>query len=172
MKLTMPVPEIYQGHRNTIRSYRVYYIPSKGRYYREVCEADNTIGILRKFLPWLPVKCHYSGKWFLRRNGIWLGAIIPQVKVRYLCHPKYGKAARKESKRLFDASERNCNTCKYLVRTPFKADGSGLQPGVCTSESFDSEHHPYWKGSHSILFSPDDYMGMSCWTERTKGNQQ
>lgn len=171
MKWTMPVPEIYQGHHNTIRSYRVYdRLPRKGWYFLDVFESKKITGISNKLRSWLPVKCHYSGKWFLRRNGVWLGATIPQAKVRYLCHPKYGKAARKESKRLFDASERNCNTCKYLVRTPFKADSSGLQSGVCSSESFDYQHHPYWKGGYLISFAPDDYMGMSCWTERKKDN--
>ena len=169
MKWSLSIPQIYEAQGHTARLYKVYY-GAQHWYYRDVCENDKITGITRAFLSWLPIKCHYSGKWFLRRHGIWLGAIIPQAKVRYLCHPKYGKAARKESKRLFDASERNCNTCKYLIRISFKADGSGLQPGVCASEKFDAQHHPYWKGDHSILFATDDYMGMSCWTERKKDN--
>ena len=171
MKWTIPVPEICEVNRATMRLYRVHYTPlTKDWYYHDVYECNKIGTLIHKFLSWLPVKCHYSGKWFLRRNGIWLGAISPQAKVRYLCHPKYGKAAHKESKRIFDASERNCNTCKYLMRVPFKSDGNGLQPGVCLSVSFDSEHHPYWKGANTILFAPDDYMGMSCWTERKKDN--
>src|SRR5574340_322777 len=163
MKWHVPVPEICEINGIMMRSYR-----TKCGYFHDVYENKKITGIPHKFLSWLPVKCHYSGTWFLRRNGIWLGAIIPQVKVRYLCHPKYGVLARKQSKLLLDAFERNCNTCKYLVRIPFKSDGSRLQPGICTSKSFDYEHHPYWKGSHTILFPPDDYMGMSCWTERKK----
>ena len=120
---------------------------------------------------WLPKKCHYSGRWFVRRYGVWLGAVMPQVHAKYLCHPIYGKPAYILSKQFFNESERNCNTCRYLQRPSFHRNEyhlSGLMPGICQSIDFDANAHPYYQNNKFFLFPPEDFMGMKCWESREK----
>jgi hypothetical protein len=78
-------------------------------------------------------QCPYTNTQFKAKDGIVLGAIIPEVNHSYLCHPN-ATSARKQSKILFDISEANCNTCIHLQRIPHKNRDS--MKGYCNSESF------------------------------------
>lgn len=102
------------------------------------------------------VKCRYTDKTISSLEGIYIGAIVPQVNGTYFCD-KNAMSAFKEEKRLFDESEANCNTCKHLERIPHKKQSpSTIMTGICI-------HTPY---RIEVKFHPDDWMGMKCWEAR------
>lgn len=104
-------------------------------------------------------RCHYSNAWVERRDAIFLPGVLPHVKIQYLCHPM-GKFPRKQSVRRFHENEQNCNTCRYLTRTPFdKSRAHGLFPGLCHNEA---RIPLYPRGGEHIMFAPDDCMLQSC----------
>ena len=108
------------------------------------------------------VVCHYTGALIPRIEAIILGAVIPQTPISYLCHP-LARDTRKQSVRCFQDYEQNCNTCKHLIRVPFKKDTSGLQPGQC----FNEQRQPlYPREGNNILFAPDDCMLQPCYEGR------
>lgn len=110
--------------------------------------------------------CHYTNMIFTRKDGIVVGGVIPQAKIAYLCHP-LGSVARKESVKLFNEYEQNCNTCKYLERIKFDKNeyksASGLMPGKCLSQN---SKPLYKREGNSILFAPDDCMIQECYESR------
>lgn len=104
-------------------------------------------------------KCHYSNKIFKAKDGIVLGAVIPQTKNSYLCHPE-ANSDRLYSVKLFNEFERNCNTCKHLKRI---SSGNILFHGDCDQSKI---NHPYIQEDNTFKFHPDDYMGMECYEPR------
>ena len=129
--------------------------------------------------------CPYTGKLVWISKAFLVGAILPQCDSIYVCADGY-LPFYKESRRLFNESERNCNTCKFLIRVPFKNDNSGLQPGKCSKPNNDLSSHPYFHGKSSeplseaalrlfelitadgsdFYFAPDDCMNMTCYEQR------
>lgn len=110
--------------------------------------------------------CHYTGALIQRNEGIVLGAVVPQVNVSYLCHP-LAVDARKREVLLFQVSEQNCNTCRYLKRVKFERSywkQSGLMPGECLNEA---RQPLYPREGNSILFAPDDCMLQPCHEQRS-----
>lgn len=95
--------------------------------------------------------CPYTGALFERRDGIVLGSVIPQVASSQLCHPLAAEA-RRRSVVLFNEHERNCNTCRHLVRAQHPRDPFGFLYGSCK------------EGDR--MFHPDDWMGMFCYESR------
>jgi hypothetical protein len=92
--------------------------------------------------------CQYTGGVVSCDNFIFIGAVIPQVSGSYVCSPGAGEAFRL-SKKTFDESEANCNTCKNLTRLPHTGR---IMRGLCNGEE--------------IAFHPEDYMGKKCWSVR------
>lgn len=101
--------------------------------------------------------CQFTGLAVIYGEHILLGAVVPNTKGVYVCHPS-AVVAWKASKRVFDSVDRNCNTCAHLVRVKFdKQPPAALHSGVCSN-------HPYLP---IIKFHPDDSMNMSCWKSRS-----
>lgn len=100
--------------------------------------------------------CQYTGLKVSREDAIFLGACTPQVNGTYVCHSTALPAFRK-SKRMFDESEANCNTCKHLVRVKHEPRKDGQLRGTC-------------KNNTDLLFHPDDFMGMNCYEQRLEKN--
>ena len=96
--------------------------------------------------------CQYTGLKVSREEAIFLGPCVPQVNGTYVCHPT-ALPFFKKSKRLFDESEANCNTCKHLVRVKHEPRKSGMLEGACHTNP-------------KLLFHPDDFMGMNCYEQR------
>ena len=98
--------------------------------------------------------CRYSKKNVSFKDSIFIGAILPQVKGSFVCHPD-GLKFYKEEKDIFNEFEANCNTCKNLTRTPFKKQHpANPMTAICSLKK------------ESITFHPDDHMGMECWEKR------
>jgi len=96
--------------------------------------------------------CQYTQlpvKW---DEAIFLGPCVPQVSGTYVCHPS-ATPAHKQSKRLFDEHEANCNTCKHLVRKQHNKRKDGQLLGQCHK-------------NNDLLFHPEDHMGMVCYEQR------
>ncbi len=98
--------------------------------------------------------CQYTNKPVAVDAMIFIGPCVPQVTGTYVCHPD-ARDAYKESKRLFDESEANCNTCRHLVRAKHAPRKDGRLKGSCHVNP-------------SIAFHPEDWMGMPCYEQRTK----
>ena len=96
-------------------------------------------------------KCHWTGERVHSSEVKWLPPIIQQVRGVYASHPTLGQDARKESLKLFQEFEANCNTCSHLVRTH---NDKLFQYGVCT------------KKKEKIRFCSGDCMGMECYEGR------
>lgn len=114
--------------------------------------------------------CQYTGALIVRRESITLGPVVPQAPCSYVCHPLAGDA-RKRSKRLFDATEQNCNTCRHLERVPHSKNNAGLLYGRCQNPARDVAGHPYADREQDGVFpfAPDDWMGMACYERRDNG---
>lgn len=85
-------------------------------------------------------KCYYTGKEISESEVIWVGSILPNVKVKLPCAPGY-EPHRKESIKLFHESERNCNTCKHLQRVKHEKNSAGFLFGDCKKGC--GENNPY-----------------------------
>ena len=108
---------------------------------------------------------HYSGELVWPEEARYFGPIIPQAGACYVDGPG-GAAARKASLVLFHESEANCNTCRFLVRLPFKR-GATVMPGRCTNSRASFSAHPYPPDAQGVMrFAPDDWQGMPCWQAR------
>lgn len=101
-------------------------------------------------------ECQYTGLKVSLKDAIFLGACTPQVNSTYVCHPTALLSFRK-SKRIFDESEANCNTCKHLVRVKHEPRKDKQLQGSC-------------KNHTDLLFHPDDFMGMNCYEQRLEKN--
>lgn len=112
-------------------------------------------------------ECHYTRTIVKESEVIWVGAIIPNVKYKYACTAGY-EPFRKESVKLFNESEQNCNTCKNLIRIKHKKSNSGLLYGKCSKHDITETNHPYQHllDDGIFSFSPNDYMGMNCYESR------
>lgn len=123
---------------------------------------------IQKIVKRMTYKCHYTGKEVSEVEVIWTGAIIPNVKVRVPCAPGY-EPYRKESIRLFDESEKNCNTCKNLERVKHKKNSAGFLFGNCKKNLDQQNNHPYKHRKQDydcMIFHPQDWMGMNCYESR------
>ena len=108
--------------------------------------------------------CQYSDALVWADDFCFIGAVVPQVSGSYVCHRSLGQASYRASRRAFDATERNCNTCAHLSRVPH-ARRFGFLEGVCLSTPV---NHPYGvePATNRITFHPDDWMGMQCYVQR------
>ena len=97
--------------------------------------------------------CQYTGLKVALEGSIFLGPCAPQVNGTYVCHPT-ALPAFKKSKRMFDESEANCNTCKHLVRIKHAPRKDGQLQGTCPAVGTE------------LMFHPDDHMGMPCYEQR------
>jgi hypothetical protein len=98
--------------------------------------------------------CHYTGKTVAKDDAIHLGAVTPQVKGTYICHPD-AIEVRKSEVATFNETEQNCNTCQKLERIPHaKQHPAYPTKGICG------------KDNTEIYFHPEDWMGKPCWEAR------
>ena len=86
-------------------------------------------------------------------DKVWKNTPMPGVKVKVL-DTEEGHAL---SAKLFHEMDRNCNTCKNLVRLGMRR--GSLHIGKCLLHN----DHPY---QQEIVFSPLDYQGSACWQPR------
>jgi hypothetical protein len=109
-------------------------------------------------------RCPFTAELLMASTCTPVGAIMPNVKVRYFTNQK-GKEARKDSVKSFADSEANCNTCAHLTRVSHEKSRAGFLFGKC------KEGHKalpnYSKEPDMLVFHPEDWMGMSCYKQRT-----
>jgi hypothetical protein len=108
-------------------------------------------------------KCPYTQALFERRDGIVLGAVLPQVTKSFLCHPLAGDS-RKRSKEALDELDANCNTCCYLERVNTPSSPYGFLYGRCRNP------HMFIFKQQEFSFHPNDYMGMPCYKSRKENH--
>lgn len=109
----------------------------------------------------------YDGKRLIRGDDVLVyGAIMPNVKARHYYH-KDMKEQRKIDVKLFNEFERNCNTCKNLIRVKHPKDSQGFLFGKCSSVNC-TIYHPllYSSTKDNLMFHPDDHMNMLCYEPR------
>lgn len=109
-------------------------------------------------------RCHYSGAEVRFGEHIFIGPVAPQTRGAYVCHPVSGPPAFRVSRRDFDETEANCNTCAHLQRVQHEPNRAGLLYGRC-SVLEDRRMHPYASritDDGTFPFHPDDWMGMPC----------
>jgi len=108
------------------------------------------------------VKCLYG------RNLI---PIEESIKVGSFCGGPYSffmhksrVEEHKESRKLFDQNDRNCNTCIHLQRVKHKKEPTGFLTGICKSTPI---NHPYkLRSDGTMIFHPEDPMHMACYEPR------
>jgi hypothetical protein len=110
--------------------------------------------------------CHYTGVPVSIGDHIYIGPCIPQLSGTYVC-AQDAHAWFRDDKYAFDESEANCNTCVNFGRLPHPKSPSGFLRGQC---SYAPAQHPllYVRTNADFWIHPDDRMGMSCYTPRTK----
>lgn len=110
-------------------------------------------------------KCHASQKHIPANEVIIFGALIPNLNVQYYYHNSM-KEYRKIQVREFNEFERNCNTCKHLVRVKHAKDTLGFLYGKCSGNG--NMLHPlvYNSSLNNLKFHPDDHMDMICYGAR------
>ncbi len=102
------------------------------------------------------------------------GSIIPNLSYRYAMeNSEHAESLRKESVRLFNEHDANCNTCRHLERVKHeKRIGCSALYGLCKSDKQDTAGHPYANRfvGDVMVFYPPDYMGMKCYEARWSVN--
>lgn len=119
-------------------------------------------------------KCFYTGKIVTEDEVIWVGSVLPNVKIKVPCAPGY-EQFRKKSIRLFHESERNCNTCKHLQRVKHDKNYAGFLFGNCAKGCDETNNHPYKHLKQyykHMAFHPDDAMHMECYESRYIEDQE
>jgi hypothetical protein len=114
-------------------------------------------------------RCYWTGEPVYASREISTGAILPQVKTKYLVGGLGWEEKKRKSYRLFADSEGNCNTCKHLRRIPHKKTKSDFVQGDCASPNPSWDKHPYvnrFSAYGHMIFHPDDWMGMPCYESR------
>lgn len=100
-------------------------------------------------------QCQYTSKLVRASESVFIGPCVPQLAGTYVCAPD-AHAAFKESKRLFDENDANCNTCANLHRVKHERSKFGTLYGTCL---LSVKRGVFW-------FHPDDAMLMDCWSAR------
>ena len=124
--------------------------------------------------------CHFTKNNFKVKDGIVLGAIVPQVNISYLCHPDANNIRIKQKKE-FDLFEKNCNTCKFLQRLPTNKSENSLK-GFCKNNNhsqalpsipfgiwnlkFEPQYRYNLNNTIEISFDPNIHMNMNCYQPR------
>lgn len=99
--------------------------------------------------------CQYTKKSVRFGDHIFIGPVVPQADGTYICAKDampFFRAAGKE----FHAVDRNCNTCRHLIRVKHDRREDGMQPISCADGKF----------SGVLMNHPDDCTGMECWKRR------
>lgn len=103
----------------------------------------------------------------------YVGAVVPQVNRSYVDDKILGPKARALSVIDFNRYERNCNSCRHLIRlkmTPRQEHYAKIYTvfyGRCASTPGAAEaESPIFSDDGSFSFSPENHMGMACWQER------
>ena len=114
---------------------------------------------------------HYTGTLVWADKAAYFGPALPQAPECYVDDAATGKAARLAEFRDFEAWERNCNTCAFLVRRQGLGNKGrgGFLYGDCTNPAQDLASHPYRQHIEQygyMAFCPEDYQGMPCWQAR------
>lgn len=81
-------------------------------------------------------------------------SFYPGVKVFYPANASTEKQARKECRKMFDAVDANCNTCRFLCREKQEKHLLGTMYGTCE------------KKQERISFNPEEVMLMPCYESR------
>ncbi len=98
-------------------------------------------------------RCQFTGD-FTDETAILAGAFLSSVSGAYVCSPR-SREAYKESRKAFDESEANCNTCSSMRRLPHKKRRDGMVEVGCLR-----------KNIIRMTIHPDDPMHMECWSAR------
>lgn len=111
-------------------------------------------------------KCHAMHKPIPATEVIIYGSLIPNLNIQYYYHNSM-KEYRKIQIREFNEFERNCNTCKHLIRVKHPKNSQGFLFGKCSSNESDI-NNPLLYGStkDNLMFHPDDHMNMLCYEPR------
>lgn len=109
--------------------------------------------------------CHWTGKTVSVIDAVITGGFIPGHNTQFLSIKDNRKTMR-NSRKLFDELEANCNTCKNLTRIK-SDDKHGFLYGVCENEI--SQHELYTSQNTIMTFHPNDPMHKVCWKSREQG---
>lgn len=107
----------------------------------------------------------YSGALVKASECIAFGPVIPGVKSKYF-DAKGTECLHKESKRLFNETDANCNTCKHLRRIDHAKNTAGFLYGKCLSRIDESHPYKHLEKDGVMSFHPDDAMLMPCYEAR------
>ena len=109
-------------------------------------------------------RCHWTDLPVSVAEMVITGGFMPGVKARYFSHPDHKEAKKRSYEAFADLSERNCNTCKNLIREKTTKDAAGFLYGKCAINS----DHPkiYGMIGNVMKFHPDDPMHMKCYESR------
>ncbi len=98
-------------------------------------------------------------------NGIIVGYYYPYLNGKKLIL-KDNLNKHKEDINTFNEFERNCNTCKHLIRVKHDKCSSGQLKGKCNGSKISTFNYPLIIKNDIIHFYPQDYMDMKCWENR------
>ncbi len=98
-------------------------------------------------------RCAYSGSLTWPDDVIFMGSFMACVIVSDVCHKVHYKEPYKQSRRLYDEMEANCNVCKHLKRLPFER---------VTSIAFPTEGPGGKKGPPVIWKVKQDHLRGEC----------
>ena len=113
------------------------------------------------------VRCQYSNAPVHIDTAIVLGSTMPGVDAKYLCHPMLGPPAYKRSRRAFEESDVNCNTCVNFARRPHEKS-AGMVKGMCLHVPAPTTNDMiYRREGHTFWVHPNDCMAMTCHQQRT-----
>ncbi len=115
----------------------------------------------------LVYSCHWTGVPVSIVDSVIGGGFYPGVKSTFICSPDH-KHAKKESHRLFNEMDMNCNNCKHLDRVKREKNSAGFLFGKCLSDDRFLTDSPYAYAEENdvMMFHPDDWMGMLCYEQR------
>lgn len=113
-------------------------------------------------------RCFYSGVIVYPDKAIFIGACMPNLKIRYVCDSVKGMPAFKASRESFNQHDANCNTCKNFKRLQHDGKFKGISHGFVKGSCNKVTSHPlvYNKAGQDFWVSPDDFMGMDCYVSR------
>ncbi len=86
-------------------------------------------------------KCWQSGRFICESDLMIVGGNIPNSNCKFPIH-KESILIYKDSCKLFEISEANCNTCKFLQRIKHEKSTDGFLKGKCTKKGIDLKFHP------------------------------
>ena len=114
------------------------------------------------------IRGQHSGAAVPLDSAIIMGPVMPNVKLKYLDDPMLGPPAYKRSRRIFEESDGNCNTCVNFVRAAHAKNTSGLTPGTCPHVPPPTTNDLIYNRTGDMFWIyPSDWMGMSCHQQRT-----